>query len=123
MKLWSAADEGVGHVRRYEREDLISLLEAVGLEPISINSFGYPLVLITRPLRHFYYRLRPVGVTSVERTKNSSLDSTLPAAAPLRPLARALMSLTAAVFYYLGVPLTRTDFGDGYLVVARRAAS
>ena len=121
MKLWSAADTSVGHVRRYERDELISLLENAGLRVLSIATFGYPLVLITRSLRHVYHRLRPPqGSTDLEKTLESSKDSTLDVPKPLRSVARWVLSAGATLFYYLGVPLRRTNFGDGYVVVAER---
>ena len=42
--LWSNEDEWVGHVRRYEKEELINLLEENGFKINKINSIGFPLV-------------------------------------------------------------------------------
>jgi hypothetical protein len=120
-KLWTAADDAVGHVRRYERDDLVALLEGSGLTVLDIWTFGYPLVLLTRPLRHLQHRLRRQSSTSAqERTLDSSLDSTLDAPRRVRSLLRVAVQIVSTAFYYLGLPLRRTDFGDGYLAVARR---
>jgi 2-polyprenyl-3-methyl-5-hydroxy-6-metoxy-1,4-benzoquinol methylase len=40
---FSAADELVGHFRRYDRADLRAVLEAVGLEVLEIRQYGAPL--------------------------------------------------------------------------------
>jgi SAM-dependent methyltransferase len=39
MRLWSAHDEAVGHVRRYDRPEIIALLRGAGLEVESVRSW------------------------------------------------------------------------------------
>lgn len=51
QSLWSAADEFAGHRRRYERADLLTKLEAEGLETLratSFVSFLLPVMLLSR---------------------------------------------------------------------------
>jgi SAM-dependent methyltransferase len=50
-KYWSIHDEIVGHVRRYEKEDLRTKLEMAGYSNIKIVSYGFPFILITRLMR------------------------------------------------------------------------
>ncbi|MCP3975844.1 MAG: class I SAM-dependent methyltransferase [bacterium] len=120
MKLWSAADEAVGHFRRYERGDVLALLEDVGLEATALTTFGYPLVLLTRPLRHLHHRLRRgTNQSDLEKTLDSSRDSTLVVPRAVRSLLRRFIELVAGAFYYLGLPLRHTNFGDGFVVVAK----
>ena len=40
MDLWSGHDVALGHVRRYERDDLVALVESVGLEVVSVQSWN-----------------------------------------------------------------------------------
>jgi SAM-dependent methyltransferase len=40
MSLWSAHDEAVGHVRRYERQELVQVIEKAGLVVDSIGSWN-----------------------------------------------------------------------------------
>jgi SAM-dependent methyltransferase len=40
MSLWSAHDEAVGHVRRYERQELVQIIEKAGLVVDSIGSWN-----------------------------------------------------------------------------------
>jgi SAM-dependent methyltransferase len=120
-KLWTSADDAVGHYRRYERETLIRLLEDSKLEVVEIRAFGYPLVLLTRPLRHLQHRARrDTGLSTEQRTLESSTDSTLAVPRSLRAALRVAVRIVSLGFYYLGLPLRRTDHGDGYLVVAKR---
>ena len=123
MKLWSSSDESVGHVRRYERDDLVALLSDVGLDVEKIWVYGYPLVLFTGPLRDLFYRVRGRNRderSAMDRTLTSSTDSTFGIPGSMRSLARAAIEVLGFVFHYLGLPLRRTDFGDGYLVIAKR---
>ena len=39
MRLWSAHDEAVGHVRRYARAEIVALLRGAGLEVESVRSW------------------------------------------------------------------------------------
>lgn len=64
MRLWSAHDEAVGHVRRYDRAGLVQLVEKAGLTVESVGSWN---VL-----------LRPVAAWRRRRSSGSDLSS-LPA--------------------------------------------
>lgn len=51
MRLWSEHDEAVGHVRRYERAELLSLVERAGLVDVDVRSWNVllrPLVALRR---------------------------------------------------------------------------
>lgn len=48
MKFWSLHDEIVGHLRRYEKNDIIHLLKKNKFRNISVVSYGYPFVNILR---------------------------------------------------------------------------
>jgi len=60
MRLWSAHDEAVGHVRRYDRPGLLRLMAKAGLEVDSLGSWN---VL-----------LRPAAVWRRRRASGSDLD-------------------------------------------------
>ena len=51
MRLWSAHDEAVDHVRRYERAELLTLIEDAGFSDISVRSWNVllrPVVALRR---------------------------------------------------------------------------
>ncbi|NOX24545.1 MAG: class I SAM-dependent methyltransferase [Deltaproteobacteria bacterium] len=48
MKFWSRHDEIVGHLRRYEKNDIIQLLKKNKFRNINIVSYGYPFVNLLR---------------------------------------------------------------------------
>ena len=65
-KYWSVHDEGVGHLRRYERKELVDLLQTVGFTNIEVVSYGFPFVNILRFPR--------ILLAKQQKTHNSSLS-------------------------------------------------
>ena len=124
---WNYSDVWAGHVRRYERIGLERVLSEAGLQIERFECYGFPLANLIEPLRAYVYgrdmRTKPSPEKAVDgawqRTKHSGFD---------RPLD------TEAYFLWsnrLAIPLLRlamwmqrqflhTDWGSGYLVVARR---
>lgn len=47
-RKYGRSDELVGHVRRYEKEDLRTLLEEAGCSQVQIVNYGFPLTELTR---------------------------------------------------------------------------
>jgi len=71
---WRWDDEFYGHVRRYDPDDLCRALRAVGLEPVLLWDFTFPVFWA---MRRLYTRLKrpprePSG-SAQTRTENSSL--------------------------------------------------
>lgn len=106
MSLWTPWDVVAGHVRRYERSELLAKLEATGFVPVSIRTWGFP---ITGWLAIRGSRMRGKRVQSH--------------AAEVPGLIARLMPRLAQVFRLLarleGV-LPASDRGAGYVVVARK---
>lgn len=48
QRKYGRQDELVGHVRRYEKEALRSLLAAAGIEDVRIINYGFPITELTR---------------------------------------------------------------------------
>ena len=48
--LFDASDEMAGHFRRYNREDLVSMLESVNVDSYKIISYGYQLNNMVRKI-------------------------------------------------------------------------
>ena len=51
MSLWSGHDVALGHVRRYERAELVGLMERVGLEVVDVRSWNVLLRPVVRARR------------------------------------------------------------------------
>jgi SAM-dependent methyltransferase len=108
---WDAA---VGHFRRYERDQLISLLEEAGFVRVEVRSVGFPAGMILESIRN--RRATPMGATIEEQTAASGRH--------YQPTRRSawLTASAAFPFHLVQQAFERTDFGTGYVVWARRPA-
>ncbi len=120
QKYWSAADEAVGHFRRYEKSTLLDLVEASGLRVVTFWSYGFPLILLTKPIRDLVNRRSRGTQTKQERTLESAMDSTIGVSRG-GFLVRLVVGLVASLAHWLGLPFRASDLGDGYLVACVRA--
>jgi len=106
---WDAA---AGHYRRYERDELITLLEDAGFVAIEVRSVGFPAGFLLETVRNLV--ATPVESSIEERTSASGRQ--------LQPTRRSAW-LTASVafpFYPIQRAFERTDLGIGYVAWARR---
>lgn len=124
MARWGAGDEWAGHWRRYDRRDIEALVASQALRLEHIECYGFPLGNLTEWYGERFYRRalrnRTDAVSKAEATSESGVDrdyylkrfgwlDSLPGRASLR-LAIAMQHL-----------VSRTDWGTGYLILARKA--
>lgn len=121
MRKWQMVDEWAGHVRRYEHDELHDKLLQVGLTPLAMWGYGFPVTNLVYPLRQFHYRRGGAQAPLADRqqaTQQSGIRRALHAPA-LAPWLGALMTP-----FFLLQHLTRhTALGDGWIVLARKTTS
>jgi SAM-dependent methyltransferase len=87
-RRWNVTDLLVGHYRRYDRDDVASLLEGVGLEIESISTIGWPASWLIERVRvaakGLQARAGNVDVDAITRgdsarTQNSGIERSLEA--------------------------------------------
>lgn len=85
---WTSTDTWAGHVRRYDREDLVALAERAGLQVLSCRHYGFPLADVIEPVNAFLHgrQLRRT-LSRDERSALSGIHRT--AEARLYPLMRS----------------------------------
>lgn len=120
---WGAGDEWAGHYRRYDQDDLLILLRSKDLAIEHFECYGFPLANLTEALGNRTYRRllaqRDRSYGNEEASSYSGVErshylrhfrklDTMVGRAALR-MAMAAQALTC-----------RTDFGSGYLILARR---
>lgn len=120
---WGAGDEWAGHYRRYNRQPLREMLQRRRLIIEHFECYGFPLANLTEVLGNRTYRRllaardreyakeEASSFSGVERGDSVRLFrrlDTVAGRAALR-LAMAMQAITS-----------RTDWGSGYLVLARR---
>ncbi len=122
MDKWGANDDFCGHVRRYEKQELIDKLTRAGLESVRVCSYGVPLYNLMKP---FYDRAIVKQVQQKakqdERTRNSGGMWLFTG---MSGIFRLLFNdLTMLPFYLLQRLFFNTDMGNGYFAVARKPIS
>lgn len=113
QRKFGRSDELVGHVRRYEKNALRTLLASAGVEDIRIVNYGFPITELTRRLSNRLVRddLSYEGLTPEQRSIRS-------AQAKPRAINRALSLVSGHVFSPFRVVqrwFYRYDLGDGYV--------
>lgn len=122
-RRWGAGDEWAGHWRRYDRRDLEQVLERHGLVIEYFECYGFPLANLTEWWGDRFYRrlLKQRGDTHsrAEATASSGIDRSeyLRAFGKMNSLPGRL-GLRIAM--WLQAATRGTDWGSGYLVLARK---
>lgn len=111
------SDERVGHYRRYDRSDLVAVLEDTGYGDVSVIAYGFPLGHVLEAGRNlFARRLHSPDGSMDDRTAGSGRWLQPPESAA------QLTRLLSAPFRYLQRPFGGTDLGTGFVARARRPA-
>jgi SAM-dependent methyltransferase len=117
-KKFGRSDELVGHVRRYEKQQLHGLLRAAGYTDIRIVNYGFPITEFTRRFSNYLVR-NDQSYTHLDSTQRSILS----AQAKPKVVANWLKLISGQVVS----PFCRVqrwfyghDWGDGYVATAAR---
>jgi SAM-dependent methyltransferase len=119
---WNAADEWAGHVRRYERAQLVQAVEDAGYKVDRIECYGFPLANIFEVLRAKAYGRKLAAKkralqSSQAMTEDSGSDRSVDTKF-WRAYASAPSALAMKLFCKLQRLFLNTDLGNGYVVVA-----
>jgi SAM-dependent methyltransferase len=120
---WNAADEWAGHVRRYERQQLVDAVEQAGFKVERVECYGFPLANIMEVFRARAYgkrlkQKRESLKNAHELTGESGSDRSVDAKF-WSAYSRAPATLAMKVFCHLQRPFLNTDLGNGFIVVAK----
>lgn len=123
MKHWGPNDEWAGHVRRYERRELVEKAESSGFSTVSVDSFGVPLANITKI---FYDRRVSKSMEKearLERDERSERSWSVPLGRVSR-VAVSLVSNRIVLFPFLLLQclFLGIDLGTGYLALFRKTS-
>lgn len=121
-RRWNAADEWAGHVRRYERKELMQAIEKAGFKIERVESVGFPLANIMDRLTAPTYRKRLQQKEGTRRNAAALTDdsgSDRSTHAKFWPLYSArIPSGLLNFFCHLQRPFLGTELGPGFIVVA-----
>ncbi len=118
---FSKIDEIVGHVRRYEKTELVNLLGDAGFHNIKIINYGYPLTNISRSVSRIILRKDDTFKALPVAKRNLQSSYTRP------PIISSYLSKTPENLF---IPFKliqrwfyRYDFGDGLIATAEKPHS
>jgi glycosyltransferase involved in cell wall biosynthesis len=114
---FSVVDELVGHVRRYEREQLAARFAEAGFEVEELWCYGYPLANLLERVRRGVTRPAEPGSPEALRLRSAESGNLVPARGLVKLLVRPA---TMAPFLLAQRLFLGSDRGDGYLLLARK---
>ena len=119
---WNAADEWAGHVRRYERDQLVRAVEAAGFEVEIIECYGFPLANVMELFRARAYgkklATQKAHLAVEELTGESGSDRSVDAR--FWPAYSGFVcGMIIRLFCLLQRQFLNTGLGNGFIVVAK----
>ena len=115
---FGAADRYVGHFRRYTRDGLRNLLEAVGLEHVQVIPYGFPLGYVLEWARNRILAARPDDRSADSAARTLASGRRLQPAERLAPL----VWVATLPFRMIQRPFSAGDLGTGFVARAQRPA-
>lgn len=111
QKLWDESDVWAGHVKRYQREELVAMLRDAGFTIQSVRTWGFPLGRIYHSLLFGPWVKRTSTMDEAERSQRSDTR-----AAGNRQLVEAVAGL-----FRFDELFSRSALGRGIVVSARKS--
>jgi 2-polyprenyl-3-methyl-5-hydroxy-6-metoxy-1,4-benzoquinol methylase len=122
MRKFGPLDEWAGHLRRYEKAELVKLLNNAGLEVMYFETYGFPLANTTSMLRNRILK-KP---ESAREDKNVDIDTARSGVerSAESKLYRFQTSLIGRLImrgaFALQYLFRKTELGDGFIVLAKK---
>lgn len=127
-KKMGITDQIAGHYRRYDKKNLIKLLEKNNFQIIEFASYGFPLLNITTVLRDIMFKINAKKIIGKENkpedmSKNSGMGYVgyFQFKKIIKIMVKILFSDKLMNFYVKMLkPFNRYDLGDGYLCLVNK---
>jgi SAM-dependent methyltransferase len=116
-KRFGPGDERMGHLRRYDPEDLRAVMEEAGLRGITTVVYGSPWGNLQESIRNAAFRVRPSRQTVAERTADSGRFLHPP------DWAAVVVRGVSVPLRYLQRPLSGKGIGTSLVALGRLDAS
>ncbi len=119
-KLWGADDIIVGHIKRYEKQELIDLLNQEGFEIIKCLSYGFPWLNISKYIRD---KLADRGLRN--NKENGRVSLTKKSGLTVSALSVSLLEVFFNKFFlFLPMKISSLfndmDLAEGYICLAKK---
>lgn len=116
QKWFDNFDKKVGHYRRYEKQDLINLLDESGFEVVDFLAYGYPFINLTRLVRKAMAGKVKEQDNIKKRTQKSGIN-------PIKlksVITKINIDLLIHFLYWISKPFNHLDLSEGYLVLCKK---
>jgi len=114
-RKWTKHDNLAGHFRRYEKNELIELMDSVDLKVEKIINYGFPILNITNYIRGMIAtKDSRWGLPKMERIKSSGLNKW----EEIGYFRKIILNVIVTLFYPIQKIFWNYDLSDGYIVVA-----
>lgn len=121
QKYFDESDLAVGHFRRYEKDQLVNLLESENLEIIKFINYGYPFTLGIRYARKVLFKNK-LKKNKNEELEERSKDSGINPVKPPKILTKINTEKVILPAYQLSRLFNNTNLGEGYLVLCKKSS-
>jgi len=117
MRHWTSHDQSAGHLRRYEKDNLVTKLPRTGFTVLTIWNYGFPLSNFLFPLRSFAAH----RISSTSMKERTAISGTYhPLEQRFRPLLDLITKVVLPLQLWLQGFFLDRDFGIGYVVLAQK---
>ena len=120
MKYWSIHDDIVGHLRRYEKQEITELFERTGFTNITVLSYGFPFVNLLRIPRVLLAHKQHKHKKDWEKRQQTEESGAHHASKSFNWLGLFINQYTWLPLAWFATLFNQFDWSDGYLVVARK---
>lgn len=122
---WNLHDELVGHLRRYEKADLVELAEKCGFADIDVKSYGYPWINWLSHLRVWLASLSMMERSDWDQEKQTKMSNhrQIPAWLSQSIVPLLVNRVTIYPFALVSRLFNRLDRSDGYILAMNRPAA
>jgi SAM-dependent methyltransferase len=120
QRKYGPVDLNVGHVRRYERAGLESLLASAGYVDIEVRNYGFPLGNVLRISQNLANRVLRRGASDKRSFVERSVDSGVKTSKGGLWIAPLVSERTLAPFAAVQRRVYRRELGDGFVATARK---
>jgi SAM-dependent methyltransferase len=121
QRKYGPADANVGHVRRYERTGLESLLTAAGYVDVEVRNYGFPLGNLSRLTQNLVDGKLRRGADDERSFTERSVDSGVKTSSGALRIAPLVNERTLAPFLAIQRRFYGRELGDGFVATARKA--
>lgn len=122
MSLWDKDDEVFGHVRRYEKAELVDLVNRNGFTILQFASYGYPWLNMLKKIRELMVKIHPPKFNAPGDMNAAEIGTKHSGVGYWKSGLWALIfnSVTFYPLFLISSLFNRFDLSEGYFVVAQK---